>query len=302
MSGLAGLMLFIGWLLGGRTGVFWAIGIAVVVLALSPRVSPRVILRMYGARELTPLEAPRLAGILEMLAARARLPRPPRLYYVPSAMLNAFSVGGRADSGVAVTDGLLRALTVREVTGVLAHEISHIRHNDMWVMNLADMASRITSTMSLLGQALLLINLPLLLLGGYVLAWLPILVLIAAPLISMLLQLALSRSREFDADREAALLSGDPRGLALALAKMSRYEGRFWERILLPGRREPHPSLLRTHPETEERVRRLMELEEHPELGAPVALASGERDAYPPLPVGATPRGPRWRPGLGFWR
>jgi heat shock protein HtpX len=215
--------------------------------------------------------------------------------------MNAFTVGNRADSAIALTDGLLRRLTMREITAVLAHEVSHVANNDMWVMGLADLVSRITSTLSLFGQMLVLINLPLLMLGGVTLPWLPLLLLVAAPTISALLQLALSRAREYDADLDGAQLTGDPAGLASALQKLERYQGGLLERVLLPGRRIPDPSLLRTHPHTEERVRRLLALagQGPPTLPPPMQIpADMNEDAR-----GRTEhslRRPRWH-WTGLW-
>ena len=162
-----------------------------------------------------------------------------------------------------MTSGLLKALNLRELAGVLAHEISHVRHNDMRIMGLADMISRMTRTMSLIGMLLLMVNLPLIVAGAATVPWLLVLLLVFAPTIGSLLQLALARTREYDADIDAAGLTGDPLGLASALTKLERQGGRFWEEIVLPGRRIPDPSLLRTHPSTEERVRRLMDLQGH---------------------------------------
>lgn len=217
-------------------------------------------MRMYGARPLNQEEAPVLWRALSELTARAGLASRPSLFYVPSRMLNAFAVGSRKRSAIAVTDSLLRQLEMRELLGVLAHEVSHIRNNDLWVMGLADLFSRATSLLSLLGQFLLLLNLPLILFSQITVNWLAILLLIFAPHMSALAQLALSRTREYDADLNAVRLTGDPEGLAHALAKIERVQGGWLERIILPGRRLPEPSLLRTHPATEERISRLMSL------------------------------------------
>lgn len=198
------------------------------------------------------------------------------MYYVPSQMLNAFAVGTRKHAAIAVTDGLVRQLDMRELVGVVAHEISHVRNNDLWVMGLADMFSRTTSILSLIGQFLLFLNLPLILLSQVTVNWFAIFLLIFAPNLSALAQLALARTREFDADLNAARLTGDPDGLASALVKIERAQGGWMERILMPNRRVPVPSLLRTHPETEERVRRLMELK--PELQSAEILLAGEPD------------------------
>ncbi len=154
-------------------------------------------------------------------------------------MLNAFAVGTRKHAAIAVTDGLVRQLDMRELVGVVAHEISHVRNNDLWVMGLADMFSRTTSILSLIGQFLLFLNLPLILLSQVTVNWFAIFLLIFAPNLSALAQLALARTREFDADLNAARLTGDPDGLASALVKIERAQGGWLERIFMPNRRVP---------------------------------------------------------------
>ena len=104
---------------------------------------------MYGASRLTPEQAPPLWRLAATLGERAGLANQPELYYLPSQMLNAFAVGSKTNAAIGVTDGLLRQLDQRELTAVLAHEISHIRSNDLWVMGLADLFSRATSLLSL---------------------------------------------------------------------------------------------------------------------------------------------------------
>ena len=122
------------------------------------------------------------------------------------------------------------------------------------------MMSRLVSIASWLGQFLLLLNLPLIFAGAVYVPWHIVALLIFAPTLMALVQLGLSRTREYDADRAAAELTGDPEGLMRALSKLERRVGRFWEEIFLPGRRIPEPSLLRTHPSTESRIARLREL------------------------------------------
>jgi heat shock protein HtpX len=176
--------------------------------------------------------------------------------------MNAFAAGRRAEAVLAVTDGLLHRLSARELAGVLAHELTHVQHNDIGVMGVADVVSRLTSLLSLVGQALVLIDLPLILFSDRAMPWLALLVLLSAPTLSALLQLALSRSREFDADLGAVRLTGDPTGLACALEKLDYYPSGRWGHIFPPGRRTPPPSLLRSHPATQERIRRLRALAE----------------------------------------
>jgi heat shock protein HtpX len=127
-------------------------------------------------------------------------------------------------------------------------------------MGLADVIAQLTRIMAIGGMLLLMITLPAWLAEYGRLPWLLILVLMLAPTFGSLLQLALSRAREYDADLDAAGLTGDPAGLAAALAKMERLQGGFVERIMLPGPRIPDPSLLRTHPPIEKRISRLLSL------------------------------------------
>ncbi|OQX42670.1 MAG: hypothetical protein B0D88_06235, partial [Candidatus Sedimenticola endophacoides] len=205
-------------LLGGELWgwLFFTAGLAILGL---PDIPSRWVLRLYNARPLLPSAAPALSGLTRELARRAGLERVPVLYWIPSRTVNAFSVGSRDDAALALTDGLLRLLSPRELAGVLAHEISHVSNNDMRLMGLADMISRPTHLMSVLGLLLMLLSLPLMMFGMAMFPLSGMLLLLAAPGISALLQLGLSRVREFDADLEAARITGDPRGLASALAK-----------------------------------------------------------------------------------
>lgn len=297
-------------ILGGMAAIAWAVvgmiagpgttllvvGAAIAGLALAPSLSRELLLRGYRARRLRPADWPEGHALLEALAARAGLPRTPELWYVPSRLPNAFAMGRPAESAVCVSDGLLRLLTFREMAGVLAHEVAHIAHRDLWLMGLADAMSRMVSLASWVGQILLLVNLPLLLTGAATIPWLVPLALAFSPTVMALLQLALSRSREFDADLGAARLTGDPEGLASALAKLERRVGRLWEDMFLPGRRIPEPSLLRTHPPSEERIARLLALARARPAAAPL-LAAGR----PPAPVFPEPAPPRFhRSGLWF--
>lgn len=278
MVAVAGLL---AWAFFGLFGLLVALGAALVVLALRPVPSPRAVLALYRAQELPEWVLPELHRFLRVLAARARLPAVPRLYYVASPMANAFAVGRRDDAAVAVTDGLLRILTSRELAGVLAHEISHVRAGDLWIMSLSDVLGRITHALAYVGVLALLFTLPMNLLGGQPTLWL-FAVLGLLPTVVSLLQLALSRSREYEADLEAAVLTGDPEGLARALERLEQVTGRIWERLMVPQRRAPDPLLLRTHPATEDRTRRLRGL---------VALGDRERlgDRRPLHPTGYPP-------------
>jgi heat shock protein HtpX len=259
------LLAVLGYSLGGISGLLWGGVLALPFLLLGQRISPRWVLRMYGARPLASYEAPALHDMVRALSERAGLAAPPTLYYVPNRAMNAFSVGTRDDPALGVTDGLLRTLSPRELSGVVAHEIAHIRQNDLRVMTFADLVGRMTGFLSTMGQFLLFLNLPLLLMGRAPISWLAVVLLLVAPSLSGLLRLALSRTREVDADLGAADLTGDPLGLASALRKMECYGASWLDRMLRPYR-TPSRSLLRTHPETEERVQRLLDLA-RPERG-----------------------------------
>ena len=253
------------WAFGGAAGILYAVVFGAVSMLVVRRISPQMVLTMYKAKRVGEAEFPTGVRIVEELARRAALPAVPALYVIPSKMMNAFAVGRRDDAAIAVTDALARQLSARELAGVLAHEISHIAHEDVKVMALADMVSRFTSLMSTVGLLSLVLNL-LGFAGGYAaqVPWLAVLVLLAAPTVGGLLQMALSRTREFDADLGAAMLTGDPDGLASALTRLEKAQGRIWESMMLPGGRIPDPSILRTHPLTAERVARLMALKAAP--------------------------------------
>lgn len=261
LLGLLALLLgYLAWVVGGESFLWGTlVGLGMLWL-INPVASPRLLVRLYGALPLSPREAPGLYAIVEALAARAGLERLPRLYYLPSRLMNAFATGRRDDAAIVLSAGLLRRLERRELIGVLAHELAHVANGDIQVMTFADTLSRITGLLALLGQILLILSIPSLLLGLATPPLLALLVLLAAPTLSALAQLALSRNREYEADRSAAELSGDPLGLAAALDKLERQQGSFWEQMMLPGRHLPDPSLLRTHPPTRERIQRLMEL------------------------------------------
>lgn len=290
---LPGIAAVAGSLLLGDGGLWLALAAAGFTLLLEPAAASGLTLRLYGARPLHPDEAPDLWAVLRELAARAGLPAVPVPHYVPSGVVNAFATGSKHHAAIALTDGLLRSLTPRELTGVLGHEIAHIANEDLRVMGLADSISRLTHLLALLGQLAIVLSLPALLLGVTEVNWPALLLLAVAPQLALLAQLGLSRVREFDADRLAAELTGDPHGLASALAKIERVS-RSWRAWLLPGWGNPEPSWLRTHPATAERIERLLELAPPP--------------AMPPFPsarfvpeVTVSPRPPRWRTG-GLWR
>ena len=271
------------WAFGGASGIAYAVVFGAISLWLVRRVSPQMVLAMYKARPVGAVEFPTGVAIVEELSRRANLPAVPVLHVIPSKLLNAFAVGRRGSSAIAVTDALVRKLSARELAGVLAHEISHIAHEDVRVMAFADMVSRFTSFMSTVGLISLVLNL-LGFAGGYdaQVPWFAVMVLLAAPTVGGLLQMALSRTREFDADLEAAILTGDPDGLASALTKLEHAQSRLWEGLVLPGGRIPDPSILRSHPATADRVARLRALKAAP--GGPDSAGHGAPTSRRPRP------------------
>ncbi len=265
LAGMALLLGAIGWVLGGPAAVVWSVAAGLVLLMLGPVVPPGFILRLYRARPLDPHAAPELFALTAELARRAGLSRPPRLYVIPGPIMQAFSAGQPEAAAIAVSQGILARLGMREVAGILAHEMSHIAHNDLGVMAIADIMARLTRTFSLVGMFLIILNLPLIVTGQAYISWLGILLLTAAPSLSVLLQLALSRAREFDADLGAVELTGDPEALVAALVKIEAQQRNPWERHLFPMGRPAEPSWLRTHPVTQERIARLRELAPAPQ-------------------------------------
>lgn len=263
LSGICALMLLASWLVSSWFGVFLALATTALLLLLGPRISPDLVMRLYRARPIDPRSGEQFLHILEVLADRAELPTHPQLHVIPSMMLNAFASGSREHAAIALSEGLMRKLTTREIAAVMAHEMSHIRNGDLALMGLADVMSRLTQTMCYIGLMFAALNIIGLFNGSAQISWLAIGLLYLAPAAGSLLQLALSRTREFDADLEAAKLTGDPSALADALQKLDRHQGHFWEDLSLPvpGRKIPFPSLLRSHPATAERLARLRKLE-----------------------------------------
>lgn len=194
-------------------GCLWLALFAIAgALLLEPVAASALSLRLYRVRALHPQEAHKMWALLRELPARAGLPATPVPHYVPSAVVNAFATGSKQEASIALTDGLLRSLGPRELAGVLVHEVAHIANEDLRVMGLADSDSRLTSLLALMGQIAIQLSLPAQLVGAAEVYWPGLLLLAASPQLALLAQLGLSRVREFDADRLAAELTGDPQG------------------------------------------------------------------------------------------
>jgi heat shock protein HtpX len=298
VGGLSLVTAFSAWLLWSWPGVLLSLGWIFALYVFAPQLPPELVMRMYRAAKLDPRGGDQITQMIAALSQRAELAAPPDVYIIPSTMLNAFATGRPEKAVIGITEGLLRQLSLRELAGVLAHEISHIRNNDLAVMGLADVMTRFTQMLSYLALFLAFFNLPLILAGEASLSLAALLILYLAPTIGSLLQLGLSRTREYDADLEGAFLTGDPQGLASALQKLERHQGRFWEDLVfpVPGRRIPQPSLLRSHPTTQERVDRLLAL-----AGRPMLARMETADGPPAAFAGTGPLRPRhhW-PGVWY--
>ena len=250
---LVGVALLVGWQLIGSWAILFIGGFGIAVAMAVGHTAPRIQLR--GARELRYTEAPWLFDTVEALSRKAGVARPPVLYYADLPELNAATIGNGRENLLVVTQGLLTALPEREITAVLAHEIAHIKNNDVTLFRFAEVVRQATLMFTRAGWLLILFTLPLILFGRSVLGPGALLVLLGAPFISWLLQLSLFRTREFAADETASTLTGDPAGLASALIHIERIRRRIGLFVLLPPTSER--SMLRTHPTTEERVARL---------------------------------------------
>lgn len=263
---LTGLFVAIGALLGGRSGMAMAFGLALVMNFVSYWFSDKIVLNMYGAQPIGEAEAPVVYRIVRNLATKARIPMP-RLYIIPAATPNAFATGRSAQhAAVAVTEGILRIMDEQELEGVLAHELSHVLNRDMLVSTLAATIAGAIGMLAHMAQWTAMLG------GGgddeergtNPIAL--IAMIIFAPLAAMLIQMAVSRSREYEADASGARLTRQPLGLAAALAKLQQANR------ILPMEVNPATShlfivnpltggglatLFSTHPPIEERIARL---------------------------------------------
>lgn len=263
LGALTGLLLFMGQVLGGRSGMTFALFMVAAMNFAAFFWSDKIVLRMYRAQPVAREQAPELYEIVERLAMKAAIPLP-RLYVIPEQALNAFATGrSPSHAAVAVTEGMLRALSREELEGVLAHELSHVLNRDTLI---STVAATLAGAISWVAHPFMLMGARDDDEGGNPLA--AIAAMILAPIAAMLIQMAVSRSREFQADATGARLVGYPHGLANALRKLAVAKER------LPMRADPSTAhlfivnplsgrsimnLFSTHPPLEERIARLME-------------------------------------------
>jgi len=210
--------------------------------------------------------------------------------------MNAFTTGTQDAAILVLFDGLIKKLSSEEVAGVIAHEIAHIKNNDTLVLGMADIVSRVTGFMPFLAIALVLGNF-----GGAGVPWSTALMLFFAPQLTAALQVRLSQSREYDADMDGAMLTGNPRALASALEKIQQMHGKMLERVMLPGRKEPTPSHARSHPPTQLRIERLMAMQAPANDGMTSIAAFANLNPADVAPAGVNVADqPRWRL-TGLW-
>jgi heat shock protein HtpX len=268
---LTALFLAIGYAIGGEGGMLIALVLAAATNLFAYWNSDQVVLHMYGAQEVDRHSAPGYYGIVEQLATRAGLPMP-RVYTIESEQPNAFATGRDPEHGaVCASTGLLRMLSSEELAGVMAHELSHVKHRDTLIM---------TITAMLAGAIGMLANLafwfggsrdsqgssnPLGIVGS-------LLIMIVAPFAAMLVQMGISRSREYEADRSGAEISGRPLWLASALQKIEHGVAQVGNEaadrnpatahlfIVNPLQGGAMDNLFSTHPNTENRIRALHEM------------------------------------------
>jgi len=241
------LMIWIGMLTGG-------------LFLVMPKNSSRLLLQWRGAKIITYYNYPELYQMAVELARKAKLSSVPQMFLVPQNGINAFAISSSKQPLIGITRGLISYLDRRQLFGVLAHEISHIKNKDLSLKKFAGSVGSITNNLSMLGRILLIINLPLYLMGMETLPWIAILMLILAPALNLLLQLGLSRSMEYMADVDAAELTGDPVGLASALHKIETLQKRWFWGL---GYKMPSNNWLSSHPETKLRINKLLERQHH---------------------------------------
>ena len=265
MAGIVALFGVVGAMLGGAGGMLIALAIAAAMNVYAYWFSDTAVLKMYNAQEVDEHSAPQFYRIVRELAQNAQLPMP-KVYIIDEAQPNAFATGRDPEhAAVAATTGIMRILSERELRGVMAHELTHVKHRDTLI-------STISATMA--GAISAIAQFGMLFSGGNrehnVHPAVAILIMILAPVAAMLIQMAISRSREFEADRGGAEISGDPTALAAALKKIHDYAHQIpldtaeqhpetaQMMIINPLSADGIKGLFSTHPQTEERIARLM--------------------------------------------
>ncbi|MCB4810717.1 zinc metalloprotease HtpX [Methylovorus menthalis] len=266
MAGIVVLFGTVGAALGGAGGMMIALLLAAAMNVYAYWFSDKAVLKMYNAREVDAASAPQFYNMVKELAQNAQLPMP-KVYIIDEDQPNAFATGRDPEhAAVAATTGIMRILSERELRGVMAHELAHVKHRDTLISTISATIAGAISSIAQFGM---------LFAGGHdrersVHPAVAILIMILAPIAAMLIQMAISRAREFEADRGGAEISGDPTALAAALKKIHDYAHQIpletAERhpetaqmmIINPLSGEGIKGLFSTHPQTQERIARLM--------------------------------------------
>ncbi len=270
---LSVLLVVAGGAIGGRSGLKIALGIAVVMNGISYFFSDKIALASSGAQPVSREQVPRLYEVMERLAAKARLPMP-KLYVIPEEAPNAFATGRNPrHASVAVTQGLLELMNDEELEGVIAHELSHVRNYDILTSSIAATIAGAITYLASMGRWAMLF-------GGFGRdreddreggGFAALLMIFLAPFAALLLQLFLSRTREYSADQTGARMVGQPYGLISALQKLGAYNQRIPTTSLSPSTSalcivKPFfgsgtlSSLFSTHPPLEKRIQALREM------------------------------------------
>ncbi len=282
LAALTALFMGAGFMLGGEGGMIIALMVAVGMNLFAYWNSDKMVLRMYGAREVTRTEQPEFYDMVQVLANQAELPMP-KVYIVDEDQPNAFATGRNPENAaVAATTGLLRRLNSNEVAGVMAHELAHVKNRDTLIMTIT---ATIAGALSMLANFALFFggnrNNPMGIIGV-------ILVMILAPLAAMMVQMAISRTREYEADRIGAEICGQPLWLASALDKLEQSAKRIDNIkaednpatahmfIVNPLHAKRMDNLFSTHPNMQNRIERLQALAgEMPSAPTPSAQGGG---------------------------
>ena len=266
LAGLTALFMGAGFMLGGEGGMMMALVFAIGTNAFAYWNADKIVLRMYNAREVTPQSAPGFYGIVEQLVKRADMPMP-KVYIIETDQPNAFATGRNPENAaVAATTGLLKILDNEEIAGVMAHELAHVKNRDTLIMTIT---ATIAGALSMLANFALFFgnnrNNPMGIIGT-------ILIMILAPMAAMLVQMAISRTREYGADAGGAEICGNPMWLARALEKLERGAQAIDNDkaednpatahmfIVNPLHTRSVDNLFSTHPKTVNRVKKLQEL------------------------------------------
>ena len=262
------LFLFVGYLLGGNTGMTIALVFSLLMNFGSYWFSDKIVLKMYRAKEVNRESAPKFYDMIESLAKQANLPMP-KVYLINDPIPNAFATGRNPNhAAVAATTGILQGLSNEELAGVMAHELAHVKHRDTLISTIAATLVGSISFIAQMAGWVFMFGRGSNDRGGSGIGGLVLLIL--SPILAMLIQMAISRSREFAADKGGAEFTGNPLGLASALQKISR--GNQLKPVYNSNPTTAHmfiinplhgggmSKLFSTHPSTEERIKRLQSM------------------------------------------